>query len=129
MADDESDDLFLIEHRLQKAGIKNPIVKFRDGEELIAFFDSQPGAPKPCVLLLDLKMPLVDGIDVLAWLRRHPDLAQLPVAVVTSSPTPLDRERARAAGANEYHEKFPSAEELSAIVARASAHPFATATR
>lgn len=126
IADDEADDLFLIEHRLQKAGIKNPIAKFRDGEELLEFLTHESAdTPKLCVLLLDLKMPMLDGIDVLKELRRHPRFGKLPVAVITSSPSSRDKERAQTAGADEYHEKYPTPDELQGIVQRASAHPFA----
>ena len=126
IADDEADDIFLLEHRLRKLGIPFPILIFRDGEELINFFgaDKPRMEVKPILLLLDLKMPKVDGIDVLTWLRGKEWLQGMPIAVITSSPRPVDRVHAMTAGANEYLEKFPSEIELSGVVDRASRHPF-----
>lgn len=126
MADDDSDDRFLLEHRLRKAGALNPLIVFRDGEELVKFLESLETAAgaRPCLLLLDLKMPMLDGFDVLAWLRERPRFRELPVAVITSSTRAEDRVRAMASGASEYAEKFPTEADLARIVKRASSHPF-----
>jgi CheY-like chemotaxis protein len=126
IADDEADDVFLIQRRLKKAGVSNPILVFRDGEELLNFFGQMDARRDgmPLLLLLDLKMPLLDGFDVLAWMRAEARLRGLPVAVITSSTRGVDRDRAVAAGANEFYEKFPTENELAALVDRASRHPF-----
>jgi CheY-like chemotaxis protein len=128
ITDDESDDIFILEHRLRKLAVPNPILTFRDGEELMEFFapEKSQSDVKPLVLLLDLKMPKVDGYDVLTWLRGKEWLKGLPIAVITSSPRAGDRARAVSAGADEYFEKFPSETELSGVVERASRHPFGT---
>lgn len=118
IVDDDADDAYLLERRLGQAGLKNPLLQFRDGEELIAFLEGEPQRV-PSLLLLDLKMPKVDGFDVLTWLGKQSGHPQMPVAVVTSSHRPADRARAKAAGAATYFEKFPSAEELGAFVASA----------
>jgi CheY-like chemotaxis protein len=119
LVDDDADDAFLIERRLGQAGVKNPLVQFRDGGELIAFLEGESRVElrSPSLLLLDLKMPAVDGFDVLAWLRNQPRYQQMPVAIVTSSHRPADRARAKEAGATAYFEKFPTAEELGTFVA------------
>ena len=93
IADDESDDLFLIEHRLRKAGVKHPLVVFRDGEELVGNFEKIAAheAPKPCLLLLDVNMRLIDGFDVIQWMHARPEFRALPVAVITTRAS--DRER------------------------------------
>jgi two-component system, chemotaxis family, response regulator Rcp1 len=126
IADDDSDDRFLLEHRLRTAGVQNPVIDFHDGDELVEFFEQFAANEKrcPCLLLLDLKMPMRDGFDVLTWLRERPGFRDLPVAVITSSPRPADRQRAIESGASEYFEKFPTASELAGVVNRASAHPF-----
>lgn len=124
--DDDPDDRFLVEHRLRKAGVLNPAMVFNDGKMLVEFLEQLAGndGRRPSLLLLDLKMPLVDGFDVLAWLRGRPEFQNLPVAVITSSTHPADRERALESGAMEYLEKFPSAADLARVVRRASEHPF-----
>ena len=125
IADDEADDAFILQRRLQKAGVRNPVILFRDGEELIEFLGKKNALPtaKPVLLLLDLKMPMVDGFDVLQWLRLS-RLKNLPVTVISSSSRKEDRTRAMAGGASDYFEKFPTESELAAIVTRASTHPF-----
>lgn len=126
IADDEPDDLFLIEHRLRKLGLKNPLVVFHDGAEVIAILEkiAIQERPKPCLLLLDLNMPLVDGLDVIQWLKDRPEFKALPVAVITSSNRASDRERVAEAGVTDFLEKFPPEEDLARVVAWASNHPF-----
>ena len=124
--DDDADDRFILERRLRKAGVLNPVVVFRDGDELIAFCENLAthGGPRPCLLLLDLKMPMLDGIDVLTWLHNRTEFRDLPVTVISSSSRAEDRQHALECGAMEYFEKFPSESELASVVQRASAHPF-----
>ena len=126
ITDDEADDVFLLQHRLRKAGVANPILIFRDGEELLKFFAETIAQRdrRPLLLLLDLKMPMLDGFDVLARVRAEAQLQGLPVAVITSSTRAVDRDRAVAAGADDFLEKFPAETELAALVDRASRHPF-----
>lgn len=124
--DDEADDVFLLQHRLRRAGVSNPILVFRDGEDLLNFFAQVEvqGDRRPLLLLLDLKMPMLDGFDVLAWVRAEGTFRRLPVAVITSSTRAEDRDRATAAGADDFFEKFPAETELTALVDRASRQPF-----
>jgi two-component system, response regulator len=117
IADDNSDDRFLLEHRLRKAGVVNPIIKFHDGEDLVAFMENAGDAGWPaCLILLDLKMPRLDGFDVLAWLHARVRFRDLPVMVITSSSHPSDRQRAIESGATEYLEKFPTEADLARVV-------------
>jgi DNA-binding response OmpR family regulator len=67
--------------------------------------------PLPHMVFLDLKMPGLDGFEVLAWMRQDQKL-QLPVAVLTSSPEEIDRKRARELGADCYLIKPPTASML-----------------
>ncbi len=127
IVDDDPDDRFLVESRLRKAGVLNPIVVFNDGNTLVEFLEQVVvnGGSRPHLLFLDLKMPLLDGFDVLLWLRERPEFQSLPVAVVTSSARPAERQRALESGAMEYLEKFPSGTDLARVVRRVSDHPFA----
>lgn len=77
-----------------------------DGLEAVAYlkgegkFSDRGKFPLPTVMLLDLKMPLMDGFEVLAWVRSQPRLKRLPVFTLTSSNRPEDIERAYDLGAN-----------------------------
>ena len=123
IADDDPDDRFLLEHRLRKAGVLNPLVGFRDGAELVKFLERvEADESHPCLLLLDLKMPTVDGFDILTWLHRRPRWRDLKVAVITSSTRPADRQRVSEIGVSEYLEKFPTEAALARIVQWASSH-------
>jgi DNA-binding response OmpR family regulator len=68
--------------------------------------------PVPALVLLDLKMPKVDGFDVLAWLRTRPELESLPVVVLSSSSREDDIQRARTLGAADYRVKPADFDEL-----------------
>src|SRR5260370_9232565 len=91
LAEDRYDDIFLIRRAFEKGGLLNPLQVVRNGEEVVAYlkgegkFANRAEYPLPQLLLLDLKMPLMDGFDVLPWLRPHPSLRALRIDVLTSS--------------------------------------------
>jgi hypothetical protein len=75
----------------------------RDGEEALGYVDRwETGEPLPVVVLLDLKLPKVPGLDVLRGLKAHPQFRSVPVVVLTSSSEDHDVEAAYALGANSY---------------------------
>jgi two-component system, OmpR family, KDP operon response regulator KdpE len=74
---------------------------------------------RPHLVLLDLRLPEMDGIQVLQTLRAQPETARLPVLVLTASAGPGDKERAVAAGISDYLVKPVSADALLAAVGRA----------
>jgi CheY-like chemotaxis protein len=108
LADDSDDDVFLIRRTLQTANIVNPLRVVHDGEQVLAYlkgkppYDDREAFPLPELLLLDLKMPRVDGFEVLGWLRQQPEWRKLPVAVLTSSTDVRDANTAFALGANSF---------------------------
>ena len=122
IVDDRDDDRFLLELMLRRLGVSNPIVKLSSGEQAIAYlageqkFADRTRFPLPSVLFLDLKMPLVDGFDVLAWLQAQPARQKVPVIVLTSSNQERDIQQARQMGAHEYRVKPQQFEELVQIV-------------
>ena len=107
IAEDDEDDLFLTKRVLHKAGITH-IFHVKDGQEAMDWLSGQGGFadrarhPLPEVLLLDLKMPLFTGHQVLEWIRARPQFSGLKVYVLTSSNEPRDRSRTEAAGADGY---------------------------
>jgi CheY-like chemotaxis protein len=121
IADDESEDRFFLQKALRKAGVRNPILEFRDGADLVEFLAKQTSEEKSLreiadLLFLDLKMPLVDGFDTMRWIRGQPALKLLQIVVVSSSSLPQDQERASALGAR-YLEKYPTSETLARVIA------------
>ena len=119
IADDDSDDEFLIRRRLSQVGIANPVLSFPDGADLVEFLEKKPAAsaPAPRLLLLDLKMPRMDGFDTLRWIRERPAFNGLKVVVITSSNREQDSVQAVSCGASRVLVKFPSRETLAEIVA------------
>jgi CheY-like chemotaxis protein len=96
----------------------------RDGQEAIdylsgtASYSDRKTFPLPDLMLLDLKMPRLNGFDVLTWVRQQPGLKRLPVTVLTSSDQPQDINRAYDLGANSYLLKPHGSQELSDLVGR-----------
>jgi len=109
VAEDLQEDAQLLKLAFTRAGSKVPLHFVRDGAEAIDYlggqgtFANREEHPLPSLLLLDIKMPGMDGFDVLAWLRGRPDsLRRLPVIVFSSSNEPGDINRAYDLGANSY---------------------------
>ncbi|WP_306392073.1 response regulator [Telluria beijingensis] len=98
MIDDQIMDVFLTRQALVDCKVEHDIVAAFDGFEGLG----QAGAQAFDVIVLDLKMPRVDGFEVLSALRLKPVLAAIPVIVVSSSDLQEDRDRARTLGAVEY---------------------------
>ena len=105
--DDENDVLFL-EHAFKQAGIINPVHVVRDGQEAIDYlcgngiFSDRKQYPLPCLMLLDLKLPRKNGLEVLGWIRQSPALSWLPVIVFSSSAHRQDIRRAYELGASSF---------------------------
>lgn len=106
-AEDEETDGLLLRLALKKSGLPNPLVIARDGQEAVDYLSGAPPYqdrvvhPAPALLLLDLKMPRMNGFDVLAWLAERPEYQYLPVVVLSSSTNEADMDEARLLGARE----------------------------
>ena len=108
IAEDSSDDVLFLKRAFLKAGIDAPLVFVKDGEEAIHYlagtneFAERTVHPFPGLFLLDLKMPKINGFEVLSWLQKQPRMRRFLVAVLTSSTAPGDINRAYDLGANSY---------------------------
>jgi Response regulators consisting of a CheY-like receiver domain and a winged-helix DNA-binding domain len=128
LCEDDPDDVLLTQIAFEKARLANPLQIVRDGEEAIAYlkgegrFADRTRFPLPILVLLDLKMPKLDGFHVLQWLRSHSELDRTPVAIMTSSDHDPDISRAYELGADSYLIKPPDAEALLALVQRLRAY-------
>jgi len=124
IAEDDPTDIFLLQRAFAFAEVPAILHVVRDGQEAIDYLEGEASYadrqahPLPDLLLLDLKMPKLNGFDVLAWLRRQPGLKRLLVTVLTSSDQPQDINRAYDLGANSYLLKPHSSHELSDLVKR-----------
>src|SRR5678815_385495 len=108
LADDSDDDVQIVRRALRMAGIDLPLQVVSDGEEAIAYlngegkFANRAEYPLPDLFLLDLKMPVKNGFEVLKWVRTHPTLAPLRTIVLTTSDEARDVNQAYALGANSF---------------------------
>lgn len=118
LVEDNEDDVFLMKRALQTAGIVNPLHVVEDGQQALDYlsgkgiFADRLSHPLPAVIFLDLKLPLLLGLDVLSWIRSQPELASTVVVVLTSSNEPSDLKEAYRLGANSYVVKPPTADQL-----------------
>jgi CheY-like chemotaxis protein len=99
IAEDEETDRMIWELALERAAMPNPAIIVRDGQEAVKYL---AGHAHPFMLLLDLKMPQMDGFDVLVWLALQKDFRKLPVFIFSSSADDNDVEKARRLGAWDY---------------------------
>jgi CheY-like chemotaxis protein len=122
VAEDDPSDVFFLRRAFSLAGLPAALHFVRDGQEAIDYleggkqFSDRDAYPLPDLMLLDLKMPRLNGFDVLDWLRSKPGLNRLLVAVLTSSDQPQDINRAYDLGANSYLLKPHSAEQLADLI-------------
>jgi len=124
IAEDDPSDAFLLKRAFTLANIPATLHFVRDGQEAIDYlqgddrYKDRAVYPLPDLMLLDLKMPRLNGFDVLTWLRRQPGLKRLLVTVLTSSDQPDDINRAYDLGANSYLLKPHNSSHLSELVAQ-----------
>ena len=122
LVEDDPNDVALFRRAVQKTGLKTDIHVAEDGECAISMLQShhQTGFKErfylPRLVLLDLKMPRVSGLEVLEWIRNQPSIRRLPVVVFTSSCETMDVAKAYELGANSYLVKPVSFDQLQEIV-------------
>jgi len=122
VADDDSDDIFLLRRAFEKAGLDQPIFDVSDGEQAIEYlsgesaFADRARHPLPALVVLDIKMPKRNGFDVLEWLSAHEGFRDLPVVMLSSSSQESDVAKARTLGAQEYFVKPSDSDDLRQVV-------------
>jgi CheY-like chemotaxis protein len=108
LVEDDPNDVWLVKHAFQSAGISNPLRIVNDGQEAVDYlqgqghFGDRSAFPLPKLVLLDLKMPRLNGFDVIGWMRRHYPWKLTPIIILSSSALPQDVNRAYELGANAY---------------------------
>lgn len=123
LVEDDSNDVLLIKRALLRSGVENPLFVAPDGEKAILYltgskpFGNERAHPLPGLILTDLKMPRVDGLDLLRWIKGSSICRFIPTVVLTSSTERHDILGAYALGANSYIVKPASGLELREILA------------
>jgi len=103
LVEDNPMDVDLTLRAFKRRRVTNTILVARDGEEALAWLPRwEAGEPWPAVILLDLKLPKVDGLEVLRQLKQHPTLCVIPVVVLTTSEESADVQAAYHLGVNSY---------------------------
>lgn len=107
IADDDAGHARLIEKNLSRAGLLNKILRFEDGQQILDFLFSRGAGPKRSpdaayFILLDIRMPKVDGVEVLRQLKADSELRKIPVSMLTTTDDPREVERCHALGCNNY---------------------------
>jgi len=122
MADDDPDDVLLLQQALQRNGIMLPVHVCANGAEAISYlqgegeFGDREKFPFPRFLFTDLKMPRCSGFELLQWLKDHPNCGVIPTIVLSGSAEEIDVRRAYQLGANAYFQKPSSFDDLVSMV-------------
>ena len=111
IAEDDEGHAVLIREHLEEAGVTNPILRFKDGQEVLDYFEG-PGRGRRN-LLLDINMPRVGGVEVLRRLKADPATRRTPVIMLTTTDDPREVEACYDAGCNFYITKPRSFEAFS----------------
>lgn len=118
-AEDDENDVFLIQRAATKAGLPAKLHMVPDGSAAVEYLEkagATPATPRPALILLDLNMPRLSGLEVLAWIRRQPALTGIPVVIFTSSNHEGDQNEARRLGVDAYVVKPSTPHECIAFV-------------
>jgi CheY-like chemotaxis protein len=122
LVEDDENDAMLLRMAFEKNAIVNPVQWVKDGLEAVAYLNGdgiyadRVKYPFPEVLLVDLKMPRMTGLELLAWISEHPEFRIIPTIIMTSSRQELDIESAYKLGANTYLTKPIAFDELASMV-------------
>lgn len=121
IVEDDSADVEFLRRAFIKASVNNPVVSVANGEEAISYlrgdgnFADRSVFPFPRVVITDLKMPQMDGLQLLRWLKENPSFGVVPTIVLTSSTSQADVNACYALGATAYFVKPVDFNELEKI--------------
>ena len=121
VAEDDEGHAGLIRKNLARAGIANQLLHFKDGQAIVDFLFKQGEGPHrqpgvPYVLLLDIRMPKLDGTEVLKLLKADQELRKIPVIMITTTDDPREVEKCHAIGCSNYITKPVDPAELQAKI-------------
>jgi CheY-like chemotaxis protein len=129
LVDDSEDDIELTTVLLRKAAGAEHVVAVKTGEHAIDYLTGLAGTPDngrwPAGIILDVKMPGMNGLELLEWIRQRREYDPLPAVMFSSSDDPRDIQRAAKLGAQCYVGKYPTVQAAREIVAAIKAYSFA----
>ena len=107
IAEDDDGHAALIEKNLRRAGMEKPCHRLRDGQEALDYFLGCSNMPQGkashhCLLLLDINLPRVDGIEVLRTMKEHEVLKKIPILMLSTTDDPQEVEACHSLGCNFY---------------------------
>lgn len=111
LVEDNPDHVLIIKRGLQANNVANEIKVARDGQEAVDYllhqgeYSDPERAPRPGLILLDIKLPKLDGFEVLQRIKQNPELKSIPVVILTSSDQEVDIAKGYVNGANSYVSK------------------------
>ena len=112
LVEDDENDALLLQRALKKSGVANPVKWVRDGLEAVLYLEGEDGdyldrksSAFPKVVILDLKMPRMSGLELLKYFQDHPEVKLIPTVVLSSSHLAKDIETAYSLGAQTYFVK------------------------
>ncbi len=115
LVEDNPDDVKITERTLKKGNLKDDLHVVRDGQEALDFLNQEGeynDSPRPDLIFLDLNLPKISGLEVLAKIKQSDQLKRIPVIVLTVSKREEDRIRAYDSGASSYIQKPASSSEF-----------------
>lgn len=118
MVEDDPGDVFLIREALKSSALRFDLHHADNGEKALDFLHRRgpyESAERPHLILLDLNLPRVNGIEVLRDVKSSPELSEIPVIVLTTSKSEADASLCRQLGASDFISKAPSFEEFLAV--------------
>ena len=125
IAEDDDGHAELICDNLRESGVHNPIIRFGNGQEALDFFFGPPHADLPrrehgraYMLLLDIRMPKVDGVEVLKQIKQDPELKNMPVIMLTTTDDPREIRNCYALGCSCYVTKPVDYQKFSEMLTR-----------
>jgi CheY-like chemotaxis protein len=122
IGEDETDDAFFLERALQETGFTLRIRVLRDGQKILDYVQGRPpyenrsDNPLPALLILDLKMPVLSGFDVLVWRQHEPQLRSIPVVIFSGLESETSITRALSLGANRFIAKSHEPSDWAALL-------------
>jgi CheY-like chemotaxis protein len=111
LVEDDEHDAMLVKHAFERASLQCPLVRIASGLDAMTYLSGQPPYqdetryPRAGLVLLDIRMPGVDGFEVLRWIRHNPSLLMLPVVMLTGSNEIHDANMAYKLGATSFFVK------------------------